>query len=68
LLALLFPVRATEGMGMSIVDANAREEWPGPREIAGGQFEQATRRKYPDRKNKNAASPGESGVLFDRDT
>jgi hypothetical protein len=37
-------------------------------EIAGGQFEQATRKKYPDRKNKNAAFPKESGVLFDRDT
>ena len=26
------PVRATEGVGMSIVDANARAEWPGPRD------------------------------------
>ena len=53
---------------MTAVDANPRQEWPGPRKIAGGQFEQATRKKYPDRKNKNAAFPKESGVLFDRDT
>lgn len=26
------PVRATEGIGMSLTDANARPEWPGPRE------------------------------------
>ena len=26
------PVRATEGIGMSVVDPNAREGWPGPRE------------------------------------
>jgi hypothetical protein len=26
------PVRATEGMGMSVVDPQARSEWPGPRE------------------------------------
>jgi hypothetical protein len=26
------PVRATEGIGMSIVDPAARAEWPGPRE------------------------------------
>jgi len=25
------PVRATEGANMSVEDANAREEWPGPR-------------------------------------
>ena len=27
------PVRATEGIGMSVVDPNARTQWPGPREI-----------------------------------
>ena len=26
------PVRATEGLGMSVVDPNARDQWPGPRE------------------------------------
>ena len=26
------PVRRTEGVGMSVVDAGARAEWPGPRE------------------------------------
>ena len=26
------PVRATEGVGMSVVDPDARPEWPGPRE------------------------------------
>ena len=26
------PVRATEGVGMSIVDPGARPDWPGPRE------------------------------------
>ncbi len=25
------PVRATQGANMSIIDPNAREEWPGPR-------------------------------------
>ena len=27
------PVRATEGIGMSVIDPNARSQWPGPREI-----------------------------------
>jgi hypothetical protein len=26
------PVRATEGIGMSVVDPGARPQWPGPRE------------------------------------
>lgn len=26
------PVRATEGIGMSVVDPDGRPEWPGPRE------------------------------------
>ena len=26
------PVRATEGVGMSVVDPDARRQWPGPRE------------------------------------
>lgn len=26
------PVRATEGLGMSVVDPDPRREWPGPRE------------------------------------
>ncbi|MGL4287507.1 MAG: GFA family protein [Phreatobacter sp.] len=26
------PVRATEGIGMTVVDPAARDEWPGPRE------------------------------------
>ena len=26
------PVRATEGIGMTVVSAEARPEWPGPRE------------------------------------
>jgi hypothetical protein len=26
------PVRATEGLGMTVVDPDARPEWPGPRE------------------------------------
>jgi hypothetical protein len=29
------PVRATEGIGMSIEDPAARPEWPGPRVVAG---------------------------------
>jgi hypothetical protein len=28
-----FPVRATEGVGMSIADREARPEWHGPRQI-----------------------------------
>ncbi len=28
----LVPVRATEGVGMSVTDPDARPEWPGPRE------------------------------------
>jgi hypothetical protein len=28
------PVRATEGVGMSVVDPNARSQWPGPREAS----------------------------------
>ena len=28
------PVRATEGIGMSVVDPEARHQWPGPREIS----------------------------------
>ena len=28
------PVRATEGVGMSVADAAARPQWPGPRESA----------------------------------
>jgi hypothetical protein len=29
------PVRATEGIGMSVVDPRARPQWPGPRESSG---------------------------------
>ena len=29
-----FPVRATEGIGMSVVDSAARTEWLGPRELS----------------------------------
>ena len=28
------PLRATEGIGMSVVDPNARSQWPGPREAS----------------------------------
>jgi hypothetical protein len=29
------PVRATEGIGMSVSDPHARPQWPGPRESSG---------------------------------
>jgi hypothetical protein len=29
------PVRATEGVGMSVADRHARPQWPGPREPTG---------------------------------
>ena len=32
------PVRATEGVGMTIVDPEARAEWPGPRCVAPKQL------------------------------
>ena len=32
--ACAVPVRATEGVGMSVVDRNARRQWPGPRETS----------------------------------
>lgn len=27
------PIRSVDGVGMSVIEANARAEWPGPREV-----------------------------------